>query len=154
MLTSRLPFSWGILRLLTSDSMRTSSPRFCIQLRLAREWCGRATWRYRLCLSRRTYSGTRTRTLRSCTGFVKVGVYVFFFFLGGALEAFCLMTVPVIAISKISTKAMEHIRDDLMETCTATLLGYRRNCAQSSGITQVRRWNLWSNFRTLKSLPP
>lgn len=53
-------------------------------------------------------------------------------------EARMLIAVPVIAIYKISTKPMEYLRDDLTETCTATLLGYRRNCAQSSGITQVR----------------
>ena len=56
-----------------------------------------------------------------------------------------------IAISKISTKPMDHLRDDLMETCTATLLGYRRDCAQTSAITQVRQWNLRSStFLTLK----
>ncbi|KAF9788107.1 hypothetical protein BJ322DRAFT_605700 [Thelephora terrestris] len=41
------------------------------------------------------------------------------------------------AISKISTKPMNDLRDDLMETCTATLLGYRRDCAQASAITQL-----------------
>lgn len=41
------------------------------------------------------------------------------------------------AISKIPTKELENLREDLMETCTATLLGYRRNCAQTSALTQL-----------------
>lgn len=46
---------------------------------------------------------------------------------------------PSTAISKISTKPMHSIRDDLTEICTATLLGYRKNCAQASGASQVRQ---------------
>ncbi|KAF9653645.1 sec24-like protein [Thelephora ganbajun] len=41
------------------------------------------------------------------------------------------------AISKISTRPLDHIRDDLTETCTATLLGYRRDCAQASVASQM-----------------
>jgi len=41
------------------------------------------------------------------------------------------------AISKIPTKSMQHLRDDLMDTCAATLLGYRRYCAQASAPSQL-----------------
>ena len=44
----------------------------------------------------------------------------------------------ITAISKISTKSIQHLRDELTDTCAGTLLGYRRNCAQSSAPSQVR----------------
>ena len=73
--------------------------------------------------------------LRLPIGSVKVGARAF----GEEVSKRVLTVGLTTAISKISAKPMQNLREDLTDTCAGTLLGYRRNCAQSSAASQVRR---------------
>lgn len=135
MLTSRSPLPSGTPRPLMNGSMCTSNLPFYIRQLPVRGWCGRVIPRCRLCPSRRMCSGTRMRMPRSRIGSARVGVYTFEEFPNGCMHSNDGSTT---AISKISAKPIHHLRDELTDTCAATLLGYRRNCAQSSVPSQVR----------------
>lgn len=41
------------------------------------------------------------------------------------------------AMSKLTSRRMAHIREELTDRCSSILLGYRRNCAAATAVSQA-----------------